>query len=184
MLQFAISAYLSLENKVKVRELKNSRQDMRMETACWICGTRNKWHRQTFNFKPTGLAPIQYERVKKLLKQRQEQNPKMYIDTIYSTANPKDIIQYQDVKDKEKQISNLSKAMRQEINVNTTGIYLATCTTCQGLIDELAKDVVNTSLIPVWQTVNSVIDEVKKVYILIEQLQNEINSIRTAFNKG
>ncbi len=190
-LQFAISAYLSLENKAKVRELKMSRQDMRMETACWICGTRNKWHRQTFNFKPTGMAPIQYDMVKKLLKQRQERNPKMYVDTIYSTADPKDIIQYQDVKDKEKTISKLSKAMRREIKVNTAGIYLATCTTCQGLIDELAEDVVNNSLIPVWQDINSIKDDVQKVFSLIKQLearmaamQGEISSLISAFNRA
>ena len=160
----AVSAYISLEQTKKAKELKMIRQSIRMETACWICGARNKGHRKTFNFKYTGLHENNYNKVLSLLKQRQERNPTFFNNTIYTTGEPIETIQNQDVKDKKEKV----------------GIYLSTCITCQGLIDELAQDVVDEALIPVWKAINSLKGEVNKIYGLISNLQAEINNIRIA----
>ncbi|KKM63284.1 hypothetical protein LCGC14_1512980, partial [marine sediment metagenome] len=63
-----------------------------------------------------------------------------------------------------------------------TGIYLSTCVSCQGLIDELAQDVVDEALIPVWESINSLKSDVSNIYGLINNLQAEINSIISSLN--
>ena len=59
----AASAYMSLEKMEKAKKLKSIKQSLRMETACWICGSRNKGHGQTFSFKYTGLQESHYNNV-------------------------------------------------------------------------------------------------------------------------
>ncbi len=162
----AVSAYTSLEQKKKAKELKMIRQSIRMETACWICGARNKGHRKSFNFKYTGLQENYYKTALSLLKQRQERNPTFFNNTIYSTREPIATIQTQDVQDKK----------------GKTGIYLSTCVSCQGLIDELAQDIVDKALIPVWESINSLKTEVNNIYGLINSLQSELSSIRSALS--
>jgi len=162
----AVSAYTSLEQKKKAKELKMIRQSIRMEIACWICGARNKGHKKNFNFKYTGLHENYYKTVLSLLKQRQERNPTFFNNTIYSTGEPIETIQNQDVKEKK----------------GKTGIYLSTCVSCQGLIDELAQDVVDEALIPVWESINSLKSDVSNIYGLINNLQAEINSIISSLN--
>jgi len=160
----AVSVYISLEQKEKAKELKMTRQSLRMETACWICGARSKGHRKTFNYKFTGLAEDYYNMTLSLLKQRQERNPTFFNNTIYTTREPIEVIQNQDVKDKD----------------GKQGIYLSTCVTCQGLVDELAQDIVDKALIPVWEAINSLKSEVNNIYTLINNLQSQINSIAKA----
>ena len=157
----AVSVYISLEQKEKAKELKMTRQSLRMETACWICGARSKGHTKTFNYKFTGLAEDYYNKTLSLLKQRQERNPTFFNNTIYTTREPIKVIQNQDVKNKD----------------GKRGIYLSTCITCQGLVDELAQDIVDKALIPVWEAINSLKSEVNNIYILINNLKSQIDSI-------
>jgi len=157
----AIIAYINLEQMAKANQLKRIRQSLRMETACWICGARNQGHRQTFNFKYTGLNEGHYNRVLRLLKQRQERNPTFYNDTIYSTEKPIATIQEEDVKEKKYQ----------------QGIYLSTCTVCQGLVDELAKDVVEEALIPVWNSIHSLETSVNEIVSAINAIQSNVSEL-------
>ncbi|MFX0135431.1 MAG: hypothetical protein ACFFDN_17440 [Candidatus Hodarchaeota archaeon] len=157
----AIIAYLNLEQMTKARQIKKIRQSLRMETACWICGARSKGHRQTFNFKYTGLSEQHYDRVLGLLKQRQERNPTFYDDTVYTTGRPIATIQEEDVKEKK----------------NQAGIYLSTCTICQGLIDELAWDVVEEALIPVWKAIHSLEAQINEIIAAINSIQASLKEL-------
>lgn len=157
----AIVAYLNLEQMAKAKQLKSIRQSLRMETACWICGARNQGHRQTFNFKYTGLNEVQYNRVLGLLNQRQERNPTFYNDTIYTTEKPIATIQEKDIKEKKYQ----------------QGIYLSTCTVCQGLLDELSKDVVEEALIPVWNSIHSLETSVNEIISAINAIQTKLSEL-------
>jgi len=114
-----------------------------------------------FNYKFTGLAEDYYNMTLSLLKQRQERNPTFFNNTIYTTREPIKVIQNQDVKNKD----------------GKRGIYLSTCITCQGLVDELAQDIVDKALIPVWEAINSLKSEVNNIYILINNLKSQIDSI-------
>ncbi|MFX0067119.1 MAG: hypothetical protein ACFFC7_33730, partial [Candidatus Hermodarchaeota archaeon] len=49
--------YSNMENIQKVRELKKLRQSLRMERACWICGTRSRGHGKTFSYIFARLHP-------------------------------------------------------------------------------------------------------------------------------
>lgn len=157
----AIIAYLNLEQMAKAKQLKSIRQSLRMETACWICGARNRGHRQNFNFKYTGLNEVQYNRVLGLLNQRQERNPTFYNDTIYTTEKPIATIQEKDIKEKKYQ----------------QGIYLSTCTVCQGLLDELSKDVVEEALIPVWNSIHSLETSVNEIISAINAIQTRLSQL-------
>ncbi|MHA1195799.1 MAG: hypothetical protein ACTSRH_07255 [Promethearchaeota archaeon] len=157
----AAQIYLNIDQPQKAKSLKMIRQSLRMETACWICGTRSKGHRQTFNFKYTGLSENHFDRVLNLLKQRQERNPTFHENTIYTTSKPITVIQQQDVKEKE----------------NKKGIYLSTCTVCQGLFDELSRDVVKKELIPVWDAIHSLENSIKQLINAINAMQAQINSL-------
>lgn len=163
----AVSVYISLEQKGKAKELKMIRQSLRMETACWICGARSKGHKKNFNYKFTGLAEDYYNMTLSLLKQRQERNPSFFNNTIYTTKEPIKVIQTQDVKNKD----------------GKRGIYLSTCITCQGLVDELAQDIVDKALIPVWEDINSLKSEVINIYDLINNLKSQIDSIIHTFKR-
>lgn len=157
----ATITYINLEQFIKARQLKMVRQSLRMETACWICGARNQGYRQTFNFKYTGLNESHFNRVISLLKQRQEKNPSLYNDTIYTTKKPIAVIQEQDIRDKK----------------NKEGIYLSTCTVCQGLLDELSKDVVEEALIPVWNSIHSLEGVITELISRINTMQSQINQL-------
>lgn len=158
----AVSIYLSLEQKEKAKELKMTRQSLRMETACWICGARSKGHKKSFNFKFTGLAEDYYDMTLSLLKQRQERNPTFFNNTVYTTKEPIKVIQNQDVKNKD----------------GKQGIYLSTCITCQGLVDELAQDIVDRALIPVWEAITSLKSEINNIYSLINDLKSQMDSLK------
>jgi len=88
----AVSIFLSLEQKEKAKELKLTRQSLRMETACWICGARSKGYKKNFNYKFTGLAENYYDITLSLLKQRQERNPSFFNNTIYTYVKKKEIL--------------------------------------------------------------------------------------------
>ena len=130
----AISAYTSLMDMGKARQLKMIRQSMRMETACWVCGTRSKGHGIRFSYKYTGLNETDYVKIINQLKQRQERNPTIYDDTLYTTEKPIDTIDNKDVKGKR-------------------GLYFSICRSCQGLIDNLAQSIVDKALVPVWNSI-------------------------------
>lgn len=165
----AASAYMSLEKMEKAKKLKSIRQSLRMETSCWICGSRNKGHGQTFSFKYTGLQESHYNNVINQLKQRQERNPTLFNDTIYTTREPKTTIEENDVKD----------------NNGAKGVYLSTCYTCQGLVNSLSQDIFNNlsqdivheALKHIWESVHQLEDEIKTVNIILEALRADLKTL-------
>jgi len=161
----AASAYINLEETKRARQLKMIRQSLRMETACWVCGSRSKGHRQAFNFKYTGLTTEDsYERVMGQLQQRQNRNPTLHDDTVYTTDEPIKVIQGQDVKDKK----------------GAKGVYLSVCITCQGLLDNLAQDVVEKALIPVWRAINTMQSQIESLTSRVGSLEHTVSSIQSA----
>jgi len=58
------------------------------------------------------------------------------------------------------------------------GIYLSICITCQGLVDELAQNIVDKALIPVWKEIFTLKSEMNNVYSMISDLKSQIDSIK------
>jgi len=157
----AISAYTSLMDVEKARQLKIVRQSLRMETACWICGSRSKGYGSRFSYKFTGLSESEYAKVMHQLKQRQERNPTMYDDTLYTTNRPVDTIESKDAKGKR-------------------GLYFSTCKSCQGLIENIAQGLVDRALIPVWNSIMVLQTDLTNVNSRISALEARL---RVHFNR-
>lgn len=160
----AASAYINLEETKRAKQLKMVRQSLRMETACWVCGSRSKGHRQSFNFKYTGLNTDNHERIMGQLKQRQERNPTLHDNSVYTTDEPIKVIQGQDVKDKK----------------GARGVYLSVCITCQGLLDHLARDVVEEALIPVWRAINTMQSQIESLNSRVGSIEHAVSSLQSA----
>lgn len=160
----ASSAYISLEELEKARKLKMIKKSLRMETACWVCGSRTKGHGYNFNFKFTGLEEQEYDKVFDQLKQRQERNPTIHDDTIYSTRNPLEPVEEKEIKE----------------NQGKRGIYLSTCVVCQGVINNMAKDIVRQELIPVWNAIQTLQNNIQSLISQLAALQGQVSSIPQA----
>ncbi|MHA1522535.1 MAG: hypothetical protein ACTSRK_20395, partial [Promethearchaeota archaeon] len=155
-LNFAAIAFASLEDFDTSKKIKLIRKGIRMERTCWICGTKSRGYQVNFNFRYIRLDEIKKKHVFQLLKQRQEINPIIFEDMLYSTANPNVLIDNFDKRD--------------------PGLYLSVCKVCGGLLEQLSQDVVDEALIPIKEEILRLSADLNAVRSAIVSIQNAITS--------
>lgn len=153
-LKAASSSFMSLEEHQMAARLNMTRSSLRMERSCWICGTRSRGYLKKFNFIHSKLSVHQIEHIENLLKQRQELNPTMYKDTIYSSISPIKSIRAHDEKE--------------------PGIYLTVCKTCKGILDSMSEDVVEKALVPFREQIDILKREIFNMRSQIQGLQKTL----------
>lgn len=157
-LNIAAISFTNLEDHNTARNLKTFRKSLRMERACWICGTRSKGYPNRFRYKYTRCGESEHEKIAALLRQRQDLNPGIYRDTIYSTEEPVRAIE--------------------EVDRRDAGIYVTICKVCAGTLDQMAQDIVDAALVPVWKAIHQMSDQISALHAQVQSLVSAVQSLQ------
>ncbi|MHA1385963.1 MAG: hypothetical protein ACTSR3_19595 [Candidatus Helarchaeota archaeon] len=151
----AIMSYTNLEKTQKAHELRNKRKALRMERACWICGTRSKGYKIKFDFVYTHELWWSKSYFENILKQRQERNPQLHNDTLYDTADPITVVEDWDRKG--------------------PGLYLSVCKGCRSILDEMSDIIAEKKVAPLRRRLDVVENQISRIFRELTTLTQRMN---------
>jgi tetratricopeptide (TPR) repeat protein len=177
--QNAIVSYTNLEMTRKARELRNLRKALRMERACWVCGTRSKGYTKTFDFIYTHASTATVNYYNDILKQRQERIPHMHSDTLYSTEEPIAVVQETDI------------PYARDLNGKTimdragagSGLYLAVCKGCRSILDEMSDITAEKKVIPIRKRLDKVERDIQQIFADLQSIHSAIAAMRQEISR-